>query len=72
MNNNTILNINPLPQKNNSINTSQTNNVERCKKVLMDQQMIPMLSIKNIIVGGVGTVIPWVILLFIVCFIIII
>lgn len=72
MNNNTILNINPLPQKNNSITNSPTNNVERCKKILMNQPMMPMLSIKNIIVGGVGTVIPWVILLFIVCFIIII
>lgn len=72
MNNNTILNINLLPQKNNSITTSPTNNVERCKKILMNQPMMPMLSIKNIIVGSVGTVIPWVILLFIVCFIIII
>jgi hypothetical protein len=34
--------------------------------------MIPMLSIKDIIIGSIGTVIPWVILLLIVGFLIII
>ena len=53
-------------------NTNSNTNIEKCKKLLMDKPMIPMLSIKNIIVGGVGTVIPWIILLFIVCFLIII
>jgi hypothetical protein len=34
--------------------------------------LIPMLSIKDIIIGSIGTVIPWVILLLIVGFLIII
>jgi hypothetical protein len=38
----------------------------------MNKQLIPMLSIKDIIVGSIGTVIPWLILLIIVGFIIII
>ena len=54
----------------NSINS--TNEIEKCKKLLAGQAMIPMFSIKDLIVGRVGTVIPWVILLFIVAFIIII
>lgn len=33
---------------------------------------IPMLSIKDIIVGSIGTVIPWIVLLFICTFLIII
>jgi len=33
---------------------------------------IPMLSIKDIIIGSIGTVIPWIILLIIVGFIIIV
>ena len=53
-------------------NSSANNNVERCKKILMNKQLIPMLSIKDIIAGSVGTVIPWLILLIIVGFIIII
>ena len=51
---------------------SSNNNIEHCKKVLMNKQLIPMLSIKNIIAGSIGTVIPWLILLIIVGFIIII
>lgn len=47
-------------------------NIEKCKKALMSKEMIPMLSIKNIIIGSVGTLIPWIILLFIVGIIIII
>ena len=51
----------------NSGNSSNSSNeIEKCKKVLAGQAMIPMFSIKNLIVGRVGTVIPWVILLFIV------
>jgi len=54
-------------------NTSNSNNeIEKCKKLLAGQSMIPMFSIKDLIVGRVGTVIPWVILLLIVAFIIII
>jgi hypothetical protein len=47
-------------------------NLEKCKKALMDRSPIPMLSIKNIIVGSVGTVVPWIILLILVSIIIII
>lgn len=46
--------------------------IENCKKVLMNASLIPMFSIKNIIAGSMGTVIPWIILLIIVAFIIII
>jgi len=54
------------------MDTSSNNNIEHCKKILMNKQFIPMLSIKDIIVGSVGTVIPWLILLIIVGFIIIV
>ena len=52
--------------------SSSDNNVEKCKKILLNKQLIPMLSIKDIIIGSIGTVIPWLILLIIVGFIIII
>lgn len=54
----------------NSIASNSSNEIEKFKKA--GQSIIPMFSIKNLIVGRVGTVIPWVILLFIVAFIIII
>jgi len=54
------------------MDSSSNNNIEKCKKILMDKQLIPMLSIKDIIVGSIGTVIPWLILLIIVGFIIVI
>jgi hypothetical protein len=38
----------------------------------MNKQLIPMLSIKNIVAGSVGTVVPWIILLIIVSIIILI
>jgi len=47
-------------------------NLEKCKKALMGRQLMPMLSIKNIVAGSVGTVIPWIILLVIVAIIILI
>jgi hypothetical protein len=47
-------------------------NIEKCKKALMGKQLMPMLSIKNIVIGSVGTLVPWIILLFIVMIIIII
>ena len=56
----------------NSITNNSNNEIEKCKKILAGQAMIPMFSIKDLIVGRVGTVIPWVILLLIVAFIIII
>lgn len=48
------------------------NEIEKAKKLLMSQPMMPMFSIKDIIVGSIGTVLPWLILLIIVSFIIII
>ena len=54
------------------MDTSANNNIEHCKKILMSKQLIPMLSIKDIIVGSIGTVIPWLILLIVIGFIIII
>ena len=55
-------------------NIIKENNIdlEKCKKALMQKQLIPMLSIKNIVAGSVGTVVPWVILLILVGLIIII
>jgi len=41
-------------------------------KTFTNRQAIPMLSIKDIIIGSVGTVIPWVVLLIIVGFIIVV
>lgn len=67
-NNDTISNI----INNNKKNSGSSNNIEKCKTLLMTQPMMPMFSIKNIIVGSVGTLIPWLILLFIVGFIIVI
>jgi hypothetical protein len=62
-NNDTISNI---------INNNKKNSGSSNKTLLMTQPMMPMFSIKNIIVGSVGTLIPWLILLFIVGFIIVI
>jgi len=67
-NNDTISNI----INNNKKNSSNSSNIEKCKTLLMSKPMIPMLSIKNIIIGSIGTLIPWIILLFIVAFIIVI
>lgn len=61
------LNIISNTKRNNS-----NNEIEKAKKLLMSQPMMPMFSIKNIIAGSVGTVLPWIILLLIVSFIIII
>jgi len=59
----------------NSINSKKNNggdNIERCKQILLRSPLIPLFSIKDIIGGAVGTVIPWTILLIIIGFIIII
>lgn len=52
--------------------SSDKGNIERCKKLLLSNPVMPMLSIKNIVIGSIGTVIPWTILLIIVGMIIII
>jgi hypothetical protein len=59
----------------NSINSKKNtvkDNIERCKELLLRSPLIPLFSIKDIIGGAVGTVIPWTILLIIIGFIIII
>jgi hypothetical protein len=59
----------------NSINSKKNNsgdNIEKCKELLLRNPLIPLFSIKDIIGGAVGTVIPWTILLIIIGFIIII
>ena len=46
--------------------------IERCKTVMSSVQLMPMFSVKNIVVGSIGTIIPWIILLIIVGILIII
>lgn len=69
---NSITNKNASNSSNSNNSSNSSNEIEKCKKILAGQMMIPMFSIKDLIVGRIGTVIPWVILLFIVAFIIII
>lgn len=57
--------------KNQSKNSSK-NGLSLTNSTTPMKSLIPMLSIKNIIVGSIGTVIPWLILLFICTFLIII
>ena len=68
MNNNNLKILNILDKNRNSRPPS----VEECKKLLSTTQLMPMFSIKNIVAGATGTVIPWTILLIIVGIIIII
>jgi hypothetical protein len=56
----------------NSKNNTVKDNIEKCKELLLRSPLIPLFSIKDIIGGAVGTVIPWTILLIIIGFIIII
>jgi hypothetical protein len=58
--------------KNEDSKRSENNNIEKCKKVLMSKPLMAMFSIKDIIAGSVGTVIPWSILLIIVAIIIVV
>jgi hypothetical protein len=70
--NNTIINIINNNNKNNSntnnisIKSSLNNNIEKYKSLMA------LFSIKDIIEGSIGTVIPWLILLFIIGFIIVV
>lgn len=58
----------------NKLNNGQPskNNIEKCKTIMQSIQIMPMFSAKNIVIGAIGTFIPWVILLIIVGIIIII
>ncbi len=44
---------------------NQANNaeVERCKSIMSKKEILPMFSIKNIIVSSTYTMIPWFIIL---------
>ena len=64
---------NSINSKKNTIgNNTVKDNIEKCKELLLRNPLIPLFSIKDIIGGAVGTVIPWTILLIIIGFIIII
>ena len=51
---------------------NSNNKLEECKKLLMTRQLVPLLSIKDIIAGSVYTVLPWTIILILVAFIILV
>jgi len=71
--NSTITNIiNNNKQNNITTNNLLNNNTEKCKTLLMNKPLMAMFSLKDIVAGSVGTVIPWLILLIIVGFIIIV
>lgn len=53
------------------VNNPSNNNFEKCKTIMSKKQLIPLLSIRDI-VGGTYMVVPWFILLVIVMIIIII
>tara|TARA_A100001015_G_scaffold274446_1_gene330828 strand:+ start:1106 stop:1273 length:168 start_codon:yes stop_codon:yes gene_type:complete len=53
------------------VNNPTNNNIEKCKTVMSKKQLIPLLSIRDV-VGGTYMVIPWTILLIIVGIVIII
>lgn len=74
MNNaNNVLN-NMQNKKLNKVNSGppSKNNIERCKTIMQSIQIMPMFSPKDIVIGAIGTFIPWVILLIIAGIIIII
>jgi hypothetical protein len=52
-------------------NNNDPNTIEKCKKVMMSRQLIPMFSIKDNIIDAVN-VIPWFILSIIILMIILI
>ena len=61
-----------LNQSLNKKNKPSPNEVEKCKVVMSKSELMPMMDIKGIIIGSVGTLIPWIVLLLIVCGIIVI
>jgi hypothetical protein len=56
----------------NSTKNALNENIDKCKKLLMSRPMVPMFDVKGLVVGTIGTVVPWVVLLIIVGFIIVI
>jgi hypothetical protein len=70
-----------VKNSNNMINKSMENvsngkvskdTIEKCKTIMQSVQIMPMFSPKNIVIGAIGTFIPWVIILIIAGIIIII
>ena len=53
-------------------NVPSKDEIERCKTVMSSYQLMPMFSVKDIVAGSIGTIIPWIILLIIVGILIII
>jgi hypothetical protein len=51
---------------------SSSNQIEKCKTIMQSVKIMPMFSPKNIVIGAIGTFIPWVIVLIIAGIIIII
>jgi len=56
---------------NSAVENPSNENFEKCKKILTSRQLIPFFSIKETIIGSLN-IIPWIILMIIVTFIIII
>ena len=56
---------------NNNNSNNDPNTIEKCKKVMMSRQLIPMFSVKDNIIDAVN-VIPWFILSIIILMIILI
>jgi len=71
MNNNTNNTNNNFIEKNSNGKVSK-NTIEKCKTIMQSVQIMPMFSPKNIVIGAIGTFIPWVIILIIAGIIIII
>ena len=60
-----------MDNKNNNNNNNNNVDLEKCKKALMKNPLMPMISIKDVIVDSVN-ILPWFILLIIISIIIII
>jgi hypothetical protein len=56
----------------NSAKNTLNQNIEKCKTLLMSRPMVPMFDVKDIVIGTIGTVVPWFVLLIIVAFIIVV
>lgn len=56
---------------NNNNNNNEPVDLEKCKKALMKKPLIPLISIKDVIIDSIN-ILPWFILLIIISIIIII
>jgi hypothetical protein len=60
-----------MPNTNNNNNNNNNIDLDKCKKALMKRPLIPLISIKDLIIDSIN-VLPWFILLIIISIIIII